>query len=108
VAECPKLRTALELIVEKAAEIDFQLREKLGSFALTHDLKMWILHLINLINEIPPITGDLGLPYVEVMELHQEVLDALRVSELSPADLASIKASLNEAEASLKEASHDL
>ena len=90
-AQCPKLGPICEQIVEKITEVDSLLSEWASESGLCHECRMKILGILNLVNDIPPMLGDLGLPYVKAMEHHQEMLEALKVPELPPAGLAGIK-----------------
>ena len=48
---------------------------------------MRILRILSLVNDIPPMLGDLGFPYVDVMQNHREMLEALKVPEITMLDL---------------------
>ena len=48
---------------------------------------MRILGILNLVSDMPPMLGDLGFDYVGTMRYHQEVLEALKVPEISMTDL---------------------
>jgi len=86
-AQCPKLGPTFKQIVEKLAEVDSLLFEWASESGLSDELKMRILGILNMVNDIPPMVGDLGFPYVGVMEHHQEVLAALKVPEIFMTDL---------------------
>jgi len=90
-AQCPKLGPTCEQIVEKMTEVDSLLSEWASETGLCRKCGMRILRILNLVTEIPSMLGDLGFPYVGVMERHQEMLEALKVPEISPIDLLALK-----------------
>jgi hypothetical protein len=90
-AECPKLGPTFKLIVEKVTEADFLLNEWVSEPGLSHELQRRIWDIMSLMNAIPPLLGDLGFDYVGTKQYHQDVLEALKVPELSATDIISLK-----------------
>lgn len=62
-AECPKLGSTFKKIIIKVGEIDHLLMEWLREPNLSHEQRLRIIGLVNAVNEIPPMLGDLGFPY---------------------------------------------
>lgn len=81
-AQCPKLGATFEQIVEKLAEIDSLLSEWALEPGLSDELRMRILGILSMVNDIPPMVGNLGFPYFTVMQHHLEVIEALKVPEI--------------------------
>jgi hypothetical protein len=90
VAQCPKLGSSFDQIVEKVTEVDSLLTSWASDPGLSHELRMRILSILSLVNEIPPMLGDMGFDYDGAMQYHSEVLEALKVPEISMTDLQEI------------------
>lgn len=90
-AQCQKFRATFEQIVEKVTEVDSLLRECASEPGLSHELQMRFLDILTMVNEIPPVLGDLGFDYVGTGRHHKEVLEALKAPQISVADLAALK-----------------
>jgi hypothetical protein len=86
-AQCPKLGSSFDQIVEKVTEVDSLLTSWASEPGLSHELRMRILNILGLVNEIPPMLGDIGFDHDGAMQYHSEVLEALKVPEISITNL---------------------
>lgn len=86
-AQCPKLGSTFEQIVEKLKEVDSLLSKWASEPGLCHEFNMRILGILFIMNQAPPMLEDLDFPYVEVMRHYSEMEEALKVPEISEADL---------------------
>jgi len=90
VAQCPKLGSSFGQIVEKVTEVDSLLTSWASEPGLSHELRMKILNILSMVNEIPPMLGDMGFDYDGATQYHTEVLEALKVPEIPMTDLQEI------------------
>jgi hypothetical protein len=90
-ADCPKLGPTFNQIIERVAKVDFTLSKWTTDKRLSQERRMEVLDILCSLGEIASMLGDLGFPYEEAMREHREVLEALRVPEISGEDLAEIR-----------------
>lgn len=77
-AKCPKLGSTFERVVEQVSKIEFLLKHWMQEPNLRHDQWTRISDVWSMVNEIPPMLGDLGFPY-EVMQVNRGLLEERKV-----------------------------
>jgi hypothetical protein len=75
VADCPKLGLTFEEVVQQVARIEFLLDQWMQEPNLRHEQRVRIADICCLLNDIPPMLGDLGFPYYEVGCEYREYLE---------------------------------